>query len=188
MVDLPVPRPCLSMVRYETSQVNSVVFKLLFAIKQNKFGKNSRNLICVVLASTREDLSSLLANNKGADQPVHPHSRLSAFDICFLESIISKLVTDEIIIFWLVSVAEETGLSLALSETLKTSFSASRSKCFFPSFLYWSIYILMVDKSIHHVMILPFLNQCIFSNFCCKNYCCKTIEASFLKKYQMKTN
>ena len=36
--------------------------------------------------------------------------------------IISNLATGEINIFWLVSVAEETGLSLAMLETLKTDF------------------------------------------------------------------
>ena len=39
------------------------------------------------------------ANNKGADQPAHPHSRISALVICFLESTISKLATSEISIF-----------------------------------------------------------------------------------------
>ena len=57
------------------------------------------------------------ANNKGADQPAHPRSLISAFVIRFSESSISKLATGEISIFLLVSVAEETGLSLVLSET-----------------------------------------------------------------------
>ena len=68
------------------------------------------------------------ANNKGADQPVHPHRLISAFVICFLENIISKLATNEISIFQLVSVVEETSLSLTLSETPKTCFVASRPK------------------------------------------------------------
>ena len=51
---------------------------------------------------------------------------ISAFVICFLESIISKLASREISIVWLVSVAEETSLSLALSETPKTGFLAIR--------------------------------------------------------------
>ena len=38
-------------------------------------------------------------NNTGADQPAHPHSLISAFVICFLVSIISKLATSEISIF-----------------------------------------------------------------------------------------
>ena len=66
------------------------------------------------------------ANNKGADQPVHPHRLINAFVIYILESTISILATSEISIFLLVSVAEETGLSLALHETLKTGFVTSR--------------------------------------------------------------
>ena len=38
-------------------------------------------------------------NNKDADQPVHPHSTISAFVIRLLESIISKLATSEILNF-----------------------------------------------------------------------------------------
>ena len=66
------------------------------------------------------------ANNTGADQPAHPGSLISAFVISFLESIICKLATDEISIFWLVSVAEETGLKLALSETPNAGFLTTR--------------------------------------------------------------
>ena len=39
------------------------------------------------------------ANNRGADQPVHPRSMISAFVIRFLESIICKLATDDVSIF-----------------------------------------------------------------------------------------
>ena len=53
-------------------------------------------------------------------QPAHPLSLISAFDIRFMESIISKLATCGI--FLLVSVAEEACLSLAMSETPKTGF------------------------------------------------------------------
>ena len=54
-------------------------------------------------------VSSGLANNKGTDQPAHPRSLISTFVCRSIESIISRL-----------SVAEETGLSIALSKTLKT--------------------------------------------------------------------
>ena len=50
--------------------------------------------------------------------------------LCYplLESImISKLATGEISIFYLVFVAEKTGLSLVLSETPKTGFVTSRA-------------------------------------------------------------
>ena len=66
------------------------------------------------------------ANNTGADQPAHPRSLISAFVIRFFESIICKLATGEISVFLLVSVAEETGLKLALAETPKTGFLAMR--------------------------------------------------------------
>ena len=39
------------------------------------------------------------ANNKGADQPVHPHSLISAFVIRLFESIISRLASSEISLF-----------------------------------------------------------------------------------------
>ena len=39
------------------------------------------------------------ANKKGADQPAHPRSLISAFVIRFLKSIISKLATSEISAF-----------------------------------------------------------------------------------------
>ena len=52
------------------------------------------------------------ANNTGADQPAHPRSLISTFVIFFLESLICKLATGDISIFWLGSAAEETGLKL----------------------------------------------------------------------------
>ena len=68
----------------------------------------------------------MFKNNKGTDQPAHLRSLISTFAILLLESIISSLATSEISIFLLVSVAEETGLSLALSETPKAGFIATR--------------------------------------------------------------
>ena len=55
--------------------------------------------IDIIWASTPENLSSGLANNKGADQPAHPRSLISAFVICFLESMISNFATREISTF-----------------------------------------------------------------------------------------
>ena len=69
------------------------------------------------------------ANNKGADQPVHPCSLISAFVIRLLESIISRLATGEVSIFQLVSVGEQNKLNLHLLETPKTGFVATRPKC-----------------------------------------------------------
>ena len=67
-----------------------------------------------------------VANNKGADQPAHTRSLISAFAIRLLESIISKLATSEFSIFYIVSVAEQAGLNLTLPETPKTGFVATR--------------------------------------------------------------
>ena len=65
-------------------------------------------------------------NTEGADQPARPRSLVSAFVIHYLESIVVKLVPCKFLLFSLVSVAEETGLSVALSETPKTGFVATR--------------------------------------------------------------
>ena len=72
-----------------------------------------------------------VANYTGADQPAYPRSLVRAFVIRFLESTICKLASGEILTFQLVSVVEETGLKLAMSETPKTGFVASRPKCNF---------------------------------------------------------
>ena len=40
-----------------------------------------------------------VANNKGADQPAHPRSLISAFVIRYLARFLSKLATSEIPIF-----------------------------------------------------------------------------------------
>ena len=60
-----------------------------------------------------------LANNKGSGQPAHPLSLISAFVIRILESIISRLATFEISMFYLVSITEQAGFNLILSETPK---------------------------------------------------------------------
>ena len=49
-------------------------------------------------ALTQEILSSGFANNKGADQPAHLRSLISAFVMQLMESSISKLTTSEIAI------------------------------------------------------------------------------------------
>ena len=62
---------------------------------------------------------------QSADQHAHPRSLISPSVFLFLESITSKLATSEISIFYLVSVAEQAGLSLTLSEIPKTGFLAT---------------------------------------------------------------
>ena len=62
------------------------------------------------------------ANNKGADQPVHPHSLISTFVICCLDSIVPILAIAKILRLYVVSVAEQADLSPTWSETPKTVF------------------------------------------------------------------
>ena len=63
-------------------------------------------------------------------------SLISTFVIRLLESIISRLATSKISIFLLVSVAEQAGFNLTLSETPKTGFVASRPNTFLPNFMH----------------------------------------------------
>ena len=62
------------------------------------------------------------ANNKGADQPAHPRSLVSAFVVRCLESIIHLVSKSEISSLYLASVAAQAGLSLLWSQTPKTGF------------------------------------------------------------------
>ena len=50
-------------------------------------------------------------NNKGADQPAHWRSLVSTFVIGSMVSIIAKLATGKISIFYLLSVSKQVGLS-----------------------------------------------------------------------------
>ena len=76
--------------------------------------------------SQHEKICLRVCEQQGADQPVHLQSLVSAFVILLLESIISRLRTSAISIFYLVSVAEQAGLNLTLPETLKTCFVVSQ--------------------------------------------------------------
>ena len=62
------------------------------------------------------------ANNKGADQPAHARSLISAFVVHCLDSIISLDSIAEISRLYLVSVAAQAGLCLAWSETPEDTF------------------------------------------------------------------
>ena len=61
--------------------------------------KDARLIWVNIWASSRENLSSGVANNTGADQPGHLSSLISAFVVCFLESFICIFATGEILIF-----------------------------------------------------------------------------------------
>ena len=58
------------------------------------------------------------ANNKGADQPAHPRSLISAFVVRCLDSVMSVIS-----VTMLASVAEQAGLSLTWSQTPEDTFS-----------------------------------------------------------------
>ena len=75
-----------------------------------------------------ENLFLPYANNKGADQPAHPHSLISTFVVHCLDRIISTLAISIISRLQLVSEAEQAGLSLIWSETPKTGFLVTRLK------------------------------------------------------------
>ena len=68
------------------------------------------------------------ANNKGADQPAHPRSLISAFVVRCLGSVISLVSVTKISSLMLASVAEQAGLSLTRSETPKDTFSHDESQ------------------------------------------------------------
>ena len=59
---------------------------------------------------SEHDLTLMHANNKGPDQPAHPHSLISAFVIPYLESVVLKLAPCNISLFWLVALADQTYL------------------------------------------------------------------------------
>ena len=62
------------------------------------------------------------ANNKGADQPVHPRSLISAFVVRCQDRMIPLVYISEISRFYL-SVAEQVSWCLAWSETPEDTFS-----------------------------------------------------------------
>ena len=63
------------------------------------------------------------ANNKSADQPVHPCSLLSAFVVRCLDSVMSLVSVTKISSLILASVAEQANLSLTWLETPEDTFS-----------------------------------------------------------------
>ena len=65
----------------------------------------------------------LYANNKGADQPGHPRSLISAFVVRCQDRMIPLVYISKISRFKLVSVAEQVNLCLAWSETPEDTFS-----------------------------------------------------------------
>ena len=73
------------------------------------------------------------ANNKGADQTTHPRSLISAIIVHFLDSVKPVFSISKISKLKLVSVAEQAGLSLTLSQTPKAGFSWRGSNSLLPA-------------------------------------------------------
>ena len=70
------------------------------------------------------------ANNKGADQPAHPRSLISAFFVRCLDSVVSLVSVTKISSLMLASVAEQASLSLTWSETAEDTFSHDKAQLF----------------------------------------------------------
>ena len=97
-------------------------FLICTLIKQQMFMESST---CIsIWATSWENLFLPYANNKGADQPAHPHSLISAFVIRCLDSIIPLVSISEISSLYLASVAVQAGLSLPWSQTPEDRFSS----------------------------------------------------------------
>ena len=70
------------------------------------------------------------ANNKGADQPAHPCSLISAFVVHCLDNVMSLVSVTKISSLMLVSVAEQVSLSLTWLETPEDRFSHDEAQIF----------------------------------------------------------
>ena len=74
----------------------------------------------------RKNLFMLYANYKGADQPAHPRSLISAFVVRCIDSIIPLVFISKISSLYLVSMAAQASLCLTWSQTPKTGFFMMR--------------------------------------------------------------
>ena len=86
------------------------------------FTRGILNETCLIWATSCENLFMPYANNKGADQPAHPCSRISTFVIRCLDSIIPEVFISKISSLYLAYVAAQAGWSLPWSQTPKTGF------------------------------------------------------------------
>ena len=84
------------------------------------------NMLTIIWATSWENLFLAYVNNKGADQPAHQHSLISAFAVHCLDSIIPLVSISKISSLYLASVAEQAGLSHTWLHIPKTGFLATR--------------------------------------------------------------
>ena len=80
------------------------------------------------------------ANNKGADQPVHPRSLISTFVVHCLDSIIPLVPISEISSLYLAPKAEQAGLSLTWLRT--------------PVFSWWDSNLFVTSSKLHSSSLL----------------------------------
>ena len=80
---------------------------------------------CKIICEPGNEKTCLMpyGNNKGADQPAHPRSLISAFGVHSLDSIVPILAKSKILRLQLVLVGEQAGLSLTWSQTPGDTFS-----------------------------------------------------------------
>ena len=92
------------------------------------------------------------ANNKDADQPVHPCSLIRAFVVHCLDSIIPILVKSKISRLYLVSVTEQDGLSITWLQTPKAGFLVTQLMSL-PSLLTCSAATAVTDLHLNKLLI-----------------------------------
>ena len=115
-------------------------------------------IMLTIWAMSWENLFLPYANNKGADQPAHLRSLISAFVVRCLASIIPVVAKSKISRLYLVPVAEQAGLSLTWSQTQKTGFLVTRL------ILYWC----MMGSLLFTIRINDFFLEC-------KKFWCTTV-------------
>ena len=79
-----------------------------------------------ILTSLQENMTLLHANSKGAYQPVHRCSLISAFLFSLLECMITNSSPSEISMFQPIAAADQASFSMARSKTQKTGFLSPR--------------------------------------------------------------
>ena len=117
-----------SLVNLTLSPMNFTLWMLMiltkfaiYKIYNNKL--HSYLKINIIWATSWENLFMPYANNKGADQPAHPRSLISAFVVHCLDSIIPLVSLFKISKLYLASVAKQAGLSLNWSKKHEDRFS-----------------------------------------------------------------
>ena len=99
----------------------------------------------LIWAKSWENLFMPYANNKGADQPEHSRSLISAFVVRCLDSIIHLVSIPEISSFYLASVVVQTCFCLPWSQTPKTGFLVMG--------LIWPVTVCIGSTSVYNALI-----------------------------------